>query len=124
MRAQHAHPPKGQRTTRAESLRHQYSGSGATFGGSGGAVLSARCIGELRMTSAGNGPGAERYAARAISTGGLLKRYQWTILPLAGIAAGLCWWFAFDPRSTRRPQAVHAVAVSAAKVAVADVPIS
>ena len=76
------------------------------------------------MTSAGNGPGAERYAARAISTGGLLKRYQWRILPLAGVVAGLCWWFAFGPRSTRRPQAVHAVAVSAAKVAVADVPIS
>ncbi|HEX3838673.1 MAG TPA: efflux RND transporter periplasmic adaptor subunit [Steroidobacteraceae bacterium] len=57
-------------------------------------------------------------------TMGPRKRFLWGILPLAGVAAGLCGWFAIGPRGAPHALAVHAVAVSAAKVAVADVPIS
>jgi membrane fusion protein, multidrug efflux system len=79
------------------------------------------------MTSAGNRPGAESCAARAIATAGImvpLKRFPWGILSFTVAAAALCWWFAIGRRAATHAPAVHAVAVSAAKVAVADVPIS
>jgi multidrug efflux system membrane fusion protein len=55
---------------------------------------------------------------------GPLKRFRWGIVPLALVAAGLCWWLSAGLRGATHAPAVHAVAVSAAKVVVADVPIS
>ncbi|HTV78605.1 MAG TPA: efflux RND transporter periplasmic adaptor subunit [Steroidobacteraceae bacterium] len=61
------------------------------------------------MTSAGNRPGA---------------RFALGILMLAVLVAALCWWLAIGPHRAMQAPSPHAVAVSAAKVAVADVPIS
>ncbi|HEY4341766.1 MAG TPA: efflux RND transporter periplasmic adaptor subunit [Steroidobacteraceae bacterium] len=52
------------------------------------------------------------------------KRVTWGIPLLAVGAAGLCWWLAVAPRAATHAPGVNAVAVSAAKVAVMDVPIS